>query len=104
MAGFAYAIRHDVTLVKWLFVLGQAATLLYTLVQYRTTLLPLLDTAWWPAFTYVAFLARVSCPVRCFGPVAKQRVGGQQHGSAVSLNESAPRGLAHSTAAHQELM
>lgn len=54
-AGFAYAIRRGVTLVKWLFVLGQAATLLYALVRYRTTLLPLLHTAWGPAFAYVAF-------------------------------------------------
>lgn len=53
--GFAYAIRRGVTLVKWLFVIGQVVSLLSALVQYRTTLLPLLQTAWWPAFTYVAF-------------------------------------------------
>ena len=54
-AGFYYAIRRGVTLVKWLFVLGQGATLLYTLVQYRTTLLPLLHTPLWTALAYVAF-------------------------------------------------
>lgn len=54
-AGFYYAIRRGVTLVKWLFVLGQGATLLYALVQYRTTLLPVLHTPWWTALAYVAF-------------------------------------------------
>ncbi|TDN36052.1 hypothetical protein E4631_03795 [Hymenobacter sp. UV11] len=53
--GFYYAIRRGVTLVKWLFVLGQIAMLLYTLVQYRTTLLPLLHTQLWTALAYVAF-------------------------------------------------
>ena len=55
MAGFSYAIRRGVTLVKWLFVIGQAATLIYTLVQYRTTLLPVLHTPLWTALAYVAF-------------------------------------------------
>ena len=32
LGGFCYAIRRGVTLLKWLFVLGQGATLLYTLV------------------------------------------------------------------------
>ncbi|TGE21010.1 hypothetical protein [Hymenobacter metallicola] len=54
-AGFAYAIRRGVTLVKWLFVLGQGATVLYALANYRTTLLPLLHTPLWTALAYVAF-------------------------------------------------
>ena len=45
LGGFYYGIRRSVTLLKWLFMLGQVATLLYTLVQYRTTLLPVLHTS-----------------------------------------------------------
>ena len=55
LGGFYYGIRRGVTLLKWLFVLGQGATLLYTLVQYRTTLLPVLHSPLWTAFAYVAF-------------------------------------------------
>lgn len=55
LSGFYYGIRRGVTLLKWLFVLGQGATLLYTLVQYRTTLLPVLHTSLWTALSYVAF-------------------------------------------------
>ena len=55
LGGFYYGIRRGVTLLKWLFVLGQAATLLYTLVQYRTTLLPVLHSSLWTALSYVAF-------------------------------------------------
>ena len=55
LGGFYYGIRRGVTLLKWLFVLGQAATLSYTLVQYRTTLLPVLHSPLWTAFAYVAF-------------------------------------------------
>jgi len=56
LGGFYYGIRRSVTVLKWLFVLGQGATLLYTLVQYRTTLLPVLQTPFWTALAYVAFL------------------------------------------------
>ncbi|MBC8081985.1 MAG: hypothetical protein H7Z21_02135 [Hymenobacter sp.] len=55
LGGFYYALRRGVTLLKWLFVLGQGAMLLYTLVQYRTTLLPVLHSSLWTALTYVAF-------------------------------------------------
>lgn len=55
LGGFYYALRRGVTLLKWLFVLGQGATLLYTLVQYRTTLLPVLHSSLWTALSYVAF-------------------------------------------------
>ncbi|MBJ6108871.1 hypothetical protein JAO73_07620 [Hymenobacter sp. BT523] len=55
LGGFYYAIRRGVTLLKWLFVLGQVATLVYTVVQYRTTLLPVLHSSLWTAFSYVAF-------------------------------------------------
>lgn len=55
LGGFYYGIRRGVTLLKWLFVLGQGATLLYTLVQYRTTLLPVLHTPLWTALAYVVF-------------------------------------------------
>ena len=55
LGGFYYAIRRGVTLLKWLFVLGQGATMVYTVVQYRTTLLPVLHSSWWTAFSCVAF-------------------------------------------------
>ena len=55
LGGFYYAIRRGVTLLKWLFFLGQGATLVYTVVQYRTTLLPVLHSSWWTAFSCVAF-------------------------------------------------
>jgi hypothetical protein len=55
LGGFCYAIRRGVTLLKWLFVLGQGATLVYTVVQYRTTLLPVLHGSWWTALSYAAF-------------------------------------------------
>lgn len=55
MAGYFYAIRRGVTVVKWLFVLGQSAALVYAVVQYRTMLLPVLHTAFWPALAYVMF-------------------------------------------------
>lgn len=55
MAGYFYAIRRGVTVVKWLFVLGQSAWLVYALVQYRTMLLPVLHTAFWPALAYWVF-------------------------------------------------
>ena len=81
-AGFAYAVRRGVSLVKWLFVLGQAATLLYALGQYRTTLLPLLHTAWWPACAYVAFFGSrlvamfLLLPTLWARPQAGARTGG----------------------------
>jgi hypothetical protein len=55
LGGFYYGIRRGVTLLKWLFVLGQGATLVYTLVQYRTTLLPVLRSPLWTAVAYGAF-------------------------------------------------
>jgi hypothetical protein len=55
LAGYFYAIRRGVTVVKWLFVLGQSAWLVYALVQYRTMLLPVLHTAFWPALAYWVF-------------------------------------------------
>jgi hypothetical protein len=55
IAGYFYAIRRGVTVVKWLFVLGQSASLVYAVVQYRTMLLPVLHTAFWPALAYVVF-------------------------------------------------
>ena len=64
LGGFYYANRRGVTLLKWLFVFGQGATLVYTAVQYRTTLLPVLHSSWWTAFSYVAFFG--SRPVAMF--------------------------------------
>ena len=55
LGGFYCAIRRGVTLLKWPFVLGQGATLVHTLVQHRTTLLPALHSSRWTAFSYVAF-------------------------------------------------
>jgi hypothetical protein len=56
LVGYIYAIRRGVTIVKWLFVLGQSVSLVYALVQYRTMLLPVLHTAFWPALAYWVFL------------------------------------------------
>jgi hypothetical protein len=55
MAGYFYAIRRGVPVVKWLFVIGQSVSLVYAVVQYRTMLLPVLHTAFWPALAYWVF-------------------------------------------------
>jgi hypothetical protein len=54
-AGYYYALRRGVRVLKWLFVLGQSATLLYALYNYQTVLLPVLHSSFWTAFTYVMF-------------------------------------------------
>jgi hypothetical protein len=54
-AAYYYALRRGVTVLKWLFVLGQAGTLLYSLYNYQTVLLPVLHSSFWTALTYVMF-------------------------------------------------
>jgi hypothetical protein len=54
-AAYYYALRRGVTVLKWLFVLGQGGTLLYSLYNYQTLLLPVLHSSFWTALTYVMF-------------------------------------------------
>jgi hypothetical protein len=54
-AGYYYALRRGVRVLKWLFVLGQSGTLLYALYNYQTVLLPVLHSSFWTALTYVMF-------------------------------------------------
>lgn len=54
-AGYYYALRRGVTVLKWLFVLGQGGTLLYALYHYQTMLLPVLHSSFWTALTYSMF-------------------------------------------------
>jgi hypothetical protein len=54
-AAYYYALRRGVTVLKWLFVLGQGGTLLYSLYHYQTVLLPVLHSSFWTVLTYVLF-------------------------------------------------